>query len=142
MKPSLRVSACLAAVLLLATASSTGWAVLCIGEDGHRALEWAHPGDACGAASPASDHGPARDAGLASGARGCLDLPVTALAVVTNRPGAPPTAPPPVDDAQDARTGSRQDESASPLRAARRADPPPRDAAPARSRLRGVVLLI
>ena len=96
MNPRFRARACLAAFLMLATTLSGSWAVVCIGDDGHRAIEWAHPAAACGT-SPAPHDAAAEAAGMTAGADRCFDLPVAGLGIVTDRPGVRPGVEPAVD---------------------------------------------
>ena len=84
-------TACLAALLMLATATSGGWLVLCVGEDGHRAIEWSHPGGGCDAPPPLGGKA-AAFGGLApdgKDGKGCLDLPAVGLGVLTSRSNIP-----------------------------------------------------
>lgn len=74
---------CLVAVLAVATAASSGWVVVCVGDDGHRAIELPHPVSDC-RSFPA--FGDPSGTALAGGGGDCLDLPVAGLALVSHRP--------------------------------------------------------
>ena len=140
MKLRPRARACLAAFLVLATTLSGSWAVVCIGDDGHRAIEWAHPAAACGT-SPAPQDGAVEAGAMKAGADRCFDLPVAGLGIVTDRTGFRPAAPP-ATDSPGARSAA-PDEAPAHARgtAAGGIDPSHAAAVSPSARLRGVVLL-
>jgi hypothetical protein len=132
-------SACLAALLMLATATTGGWLVLCVGEDGHRAIEWPHPAGGCDA--PPLGGETVAFGGLAPDGKGCLDLPAVGLGVLTSRSNIPTGTDASAATSPAGPESCGGDPKDAPPAACRGTDGTGAPAWTPRTRLRGVVLL-
>lgn len=65
------------ATLLMIILCPGGVQVMCVGEDGHRAIELPHPASPCDAVK-SSASSPDETAGYDSGSGGCIDVPLSA----------------------------------------------------------------